>query len=177
MQNPLWTLLLLAPFALLPEAPSYIAHFAAMLAMWYAATVLLLRAAGVPWGAVKTAIAGGVLVCYLPVMWSTHGQISAYHALGIALCLTWWRRAPLWAGAALALTAAKPHLGIVPSGALVLWAGLTEHRSVVVGLATTCLALLAASLGARPQWLGQWVKAVLNPPPEVVTAAPSTPQP
>jgi hypothetical protein len=170
VQNPLWTLLLLTPFALLPEAAGYPAHFAGMLALWYAAACLLLRMAGTPWGAGKTAIAGGVLVCYLPTMWSTHGQITAYHALGLALCLGWWRRAPLWAGAALALTAAKPHLGLAPTGALIVTAALTGRWRVPAGLAAATLASFALTLGLRPQWLGQWYEAVLNPPPEVVTA-------
>lgn len=170
VQNPLWTLLLLTPFAVLPEAAAYPAHFAGMLVMWYAAALLLLRAAGTPWGASKTAIAAGVLVCYLPAMWSTHGQITGYHALGLALCLTWWWRAPLWAGAALALTAAKPHLGLVPTGALVVTAALSDGWRVPTGLAAATIAGLAATLGLRPQWLGQWTEAVLNPPPEVVMA-------
>lgn len=170
VQNPLWTLLLLTPFALLDESLLYAGHFAGMLAMWFAAGVILLRAGGVPWGPVKTATGALVTCSYLPVMWSTHGQITAYHGLGVALCLALWRDRPVLAGAALVLTIAKPHLGLVPTGALLLWAATTGELRLLAGFGGALLGLVLASVGIRPQWIGQWVDAVVNPPPEVVVA-------
>ncbi|GEM_PF-3658617 len=168
VQSPLWTYLLLLPLGFLPADVSYPAQFAVNIALWYAANVLLLRAAGVPWGPGRTAIAAGLLTIFAPVIWSTRGQVNGYNALGLGLFLVLLPRRPAWAGAALVLLLAKPHIGFVTLAMLAGWLLLTARWRALAGAAAAFGGLTTLSLVLRPQWPLQWLTALTHPLPEVV---------
>ncbi len=168
VQSPLWTYLFLLPFGFLPVDLSYPAQFAVNIGLWCAANVLLLRAAGVPWGPGRTAIAAGLLIIFAPVIWSTRGQVNGYNALGLGLFLVLLPHRPAWAGAALVLLLAKPHIGFVTLAMLGGWLLLTARWRALAGAAAAFGGLTALSLVLRPQWPVQWLTALTHPLPEVV---------
>lgn len=168
VQSPLWTYLFMLPYGFLPADAAYPAQFAGNLLMWFVACILLLRAARVSWGRPRTLVVAGLLTVFAPAIWATRGQVNAYNALGIALFLVLLPRRPVWAGAALVLLLAKPHIGFVTLGALLAWMMLAGRWRPLVGFAAAFAVSTGLTFALRPQWPWQWYTALTNPLPEVV---------
>lgn len=167
-QSPLWSSFFLMPFAALPEMVRYVAWFWANVIAWAAACLLLATVAGIPGGWPGRVLAASLLMVYPPAVWSMHGQMDGFMALGLAGSLALWPAHPFGAGLALAVLAVKPHLAAFPIALLFLAALRSGDKRMVVGMLTGGLALLALSLAVQPQWPGQWLDVVSHPPEDMV---------
>jgi glycosyl transferase family 87 len=167
-QSPLWSAFFLMPFAALPETVRYTAWFWANVLAWGAACLLLATVARTPGGWPGRVLAASLLMVYPPAVWSMHGQMDGFMALGLAGSLALWPAHPLGAGLLLAVLAVKPHLAAFPVALMFLAALRSGHRRIVVGMLTGGLALLAVSVAVQPSWPGQWLDVVSHPPADMV---------
>lgn len=167
-QSPLWSAFFLMPFAALPEPSRYVAWFWANVIAWGAASLLLATVAGIPGGWPGRVLAAGLLMVYPPAVWSMHGQMDAFMALGLAGSLALLPVHPFAAGLGLAVLAVKPHLALLP-GVLVFLAALRMGNArIALGMVSGGLALLACSLAAQPSWPAEWIGVVGHPPTDMV---------
>lgn len=158
---PLWTFVMLLPFALAPlsvAAPLFaVTQVAAVLsAAWlFARTVVAARA--VP-------LALALVACAQP-LWSliAGGNVTGFAAAAFTVAL--WaalRGRPGLAGLALAGTLLKPHLFVIGSIALVAAAPPSARPRLIGFAALGALALILPSFALQPGWVGPWLTAVTH---------------
>lgn len=167
-QSPLWSGFFLMPFAVLPEAWSFIAWFWGNVFAWGAACLLLAKVVNVPGGWPGRVLAAGLLMVYPPAVWSMHGQMDGFMVLGLAGSLALVASHPFAAGFALTALVVKPHLALFPLALLALSALRNRQWPVVFGLLAGGLVLLAVSMAVQPSWPFQWLEVVTDPPAEMV---------
>jgi hypothetical protein len=156
---PLWTFVLLLPFAFLPlaiAAPAFaVAQVAAVLAAaWVLARML------VPPRAVLVAVA---LVASSQPLWSliAGGNVTGYAAAAFGFALVAALRGrPMLAGVLLAGCLLKPSVFAVAALALVLGVLPDERRPLLTGAAAATLAIVLPTFALRVDWVPQWLAAV-----------------
>ncbi len=161
--SPLWTAILLSPLALLPLTWAAAALFWANLGGWLLTILLTLRMLRQPWGWQLFTLAAALMV-FPPVVWSTHGQVVVYPALGVVLFMALVRRYPGLAGTSLALLMIKPHLGAWLVLLLAIWSLRRGQWKVPLGFSLVFGGLAALSFLVQPGWAADWL-AVLRQPP------------
>lgn len=159
--SPYWTAVLLAPFALLPASLAAATLFWANLAGWFLTTILTLRMLRWQWGLPLFTFAAAMVI-FPPVIWTTHGQVVVYIALGLTLFLVLVQRHSGLAGASLALLMAKPHLGAWLALLLLLWVVRRKSWSALAGFGLAMAGLLAICFALQPGWVGDWLNALLH---------------
>ncbi len=167
-QSPLWSAFVLVPFAALREGWSYVAWFWANVLSWAAAVLLLAKVAGIPGGLPARILTAGLLMVYPPAVWSMHGQLDGFMALGLAGSLALSPSKPFAAGLTLTALAVKPHLALFPLALLLLSAMRDGRWAVVLGLLTGSLVIAVLSLAAQPAWPLQWLNVLAHPPVDMV---------
>jgi alpha-1,2-mannosyltransferase len=146
------------PFVYPPSvfAPAYVVALLPLVAGYYvvsagvvAASVRLLRAAGLPW---RCVVAG--LVSF-PAMWTLYlGQWGMLCGALLIYGLARVRERPLRAGAALGLLAVKPQYALLAPVAVL---AARRWRAGVAGVAVLgALLLLSWALGGEASWLAYW---------------------
>lgn len=155
--SPLWTAIVMLPFALVPlevgtslwMALSFGAAIAGMRWIWLASR-----------GSKRLALLFAVLVVGSQPFWLlvVGGQVTGV-LLGLLGLGVWLasRDRPLAAGATLAALAIKPQVFGVFVPAVLARAAAARRRETVFGAVGTGALLLAASLAARSDWLGKWI--------------------
>lgn len=158
--SPLWTAVVMLPFALVPlevgtslwMAVSFGAAVAGMRWIWLASR-----------GAKRLAPVFAVLVVGSQPFWLlvVGGQVTGVllGVLGLGVWLASWGR-PFGAGAALALLAIKPQVFGVFVPAVAVREAAAGRRAPLFGAVGTGALLLGASLAARPDWVGQWIAEI-----------------
>lgn len=158
MAYPLYSVILFAPFALIPD-------YAWARAVWMtvleiaSAVLALLSVQLVQW---KPNLFNTALLMLFTALWYhgvrpiINGNIVTLIALAIVAAL--WAIRHGWdslAGALLTLATIKPHLALLPLGVIVLWS-LSHQRWAVLGwLAGTGLGLTLLGMLFIPDWLWQ----------------------
>ena len=170
MWNPPWTLPLVVPFGLLPFAAGRLAWLLLNLGLVFFCADRLWQLYGGP--ADHRRVAWLVALTFFPTLMDLQAeQISPLLLLGAVGFLALERRGRLaLAGAALALTAIKPHLGYLVWIALVLWSLERRRWSALLGSALAGLAAVAMPLLVNPAVYGQYHEALAhNHPTQVIT--------
>ena len=166
MWNPPWVAPLILPFAAADWGPGYLAWCALQTWLVAASALLLWWTYGerTPLGYLA---ALAVALVFSPDYWLVvMGQISGYLLFGVAgFAAAMHAGRPGLAGAALALTAVKPHL-LLPLGVLLGAAAVAgdraARRAALVGGAILILAALAP-LPLRPGVWGEYFRAAAAP--------------
>ena len=154
---PLWTAVALVPLGVLPLPVAASSWLAISLAATLAAIALAWRAVGGPPRGTLLLVA---IVIGSEPFWLTvaGGQASSILALGLALCAFYTsRRRERAAGAALALTALKPHVVAFAVLALAARALAARERAFLGGGVAAFVVLCAVSIPIRPAWVGEWL--------------------
>jgi hypothetical protein len=163
--NPPWTLALLMPIGAVPFRAAYGLWVMANLGLLIAAAWLLWRAFGGSQRVVWVPFA--ITLTFVPTAFLIGGgQLTAIVLFGLAGFAAACRlERPLLAGAALALTATKPHL-FIPLGVWLLlsapWTGF--GRRVLLGAVAVGLLLCVPPTLAVPHVWGDYLSAVTGPP-------------
>jgi hypothetical protein len=175
MWNPPWVLALVMPFGLFPFATAYGLWALVHIGLLILATELLWRGFA-PEDPIRRAdhmrrrwVAYLFALTFVPTTYLIGiGQITAVVLAGLAGFLVLARNArPLAAGAAVAVTAAKPHLLTVFAAWLLLESLRSRSGRLVVlgGVLVGAAACLASTLTNPDVW-AQYVRAVTAPPDE-----------
>jgi hypothetical protein len=160
--NPPWTMVVLAPLALMP--------FALARAIWFILCMALFALAGywlgrtyLPEGNVR-ALAPFLPFLTLPTYTSlAQGQINILVLVGLAGALYFIERRALLAGALLTLATVKPQIAVGAGLMLALWALKERRWGLFAGGALVLMLLLATLTMLRPQWWSDY-QAVLATP-------------
>jgi Glycosyltransferase family 87 len=151
MREPPWFLWMTLPFGYLDPATACRLWIALSLACFAVSVRICFRFYPVDRGGRRWLLFAAygfapVLACLLA------GQLGLILLLGVCLFLLWREDRPVWAGAALALLAAKPHLFTGFWVALFLWVLYRRRWRIVYGaagaflLATVCATLIDSSV-------------------------------
>jgi hypothetical protein len=146
---PPWGLLLVAPFGLLDPFWAWFVWFSCSLA----AVVISVRTCRSLFGVDGAGAHDCALAAYLfaPVLACLEaGQIDAFLLLGMVLFLRWEKERPFWAGVALLLPFAKPHLFFVFGVACLSWMIWRRRLMTLAGFAAGLIVCLAVALWFDP---------------------------
>jgi hypothetical protein len=165
MYSPPWTLPLVMPFGLLPSRVGQLLwlllHLSVMLCCADRVWLLYGGRPELRW------LAWVLTAGFFPTLILLRmGQIGSLVLLGVVGFLSFERRGQLWlAGAAVALTAVKPHLVYLLWVALVLWALDRRRWRVLLGAGLALLLATAIPLTCNPAVIRQYRQALATHPP------------
>ncbi len=159
---PLWTFLLMTPFALLPlpwAAALWMAVSEALLGVTLYGVIVLLKAYR-PLPIEVGLLAIGAYASIITILVLINGQMTLF-LLALLVLFLWLLKTKrlFWAGFALAFTALKPNPFILFIPLIGLWLLWSRQWRVIIGGAAGGFALLASSWLAQPGWVSGWMHA------------------
>lgn len=157
---PLWTFLLMVPFALLPLAPAAAAWLTFQEFLLLLALFLMVRAVGryQPGPGEVFMLVGGAFLSVAMLLVLINGQMTFLLLLAPVLYLLLWQKGrPFFAGLALSLLILKPNPFVLFVPLLGLWLLWKRRWTTVAGAAAGGLLLLAATWLVQPGWLLPWL--------------------
>jgi hypothetical protein len=165
MWNPPWTLPLVMPLGLLDSRFAHLLWLAVQLAAVFWSADALWRLYGGP--LTQRGVAWLLALLYLPTLFAlTAGQIAPLVLLGTVLFLTRLKRGDdFLAGAALVLTAIKPHLSYLFWFTLLLWCLRERRWSLLSGGLLAGSFAVGIALACNPDVVGQYWHTLTHRPP------------
>lgn len=155
---PLWTFVLLLPFALLPIVLAAPAFAVAQVALVLVSAWALARAL-VPRRAIALAV---LLVAASQPLWSlvAGGNMTGFAASAFTFALVAViARRPFAAGVLLALCLVKPHVFVLAALAVVVGLPAAQRPRLVLGSALATAAIVLPTFALRPAWVPEWLSA------------------